>query len=293
MERPIKFFRGQVWYRDDKVTNKYDSSDSIQRGKRPVLIFSSDKGNATNSFVNVIPLSCKHKPDIAVNIEVLNDNGLTQVALCNQLTPCDKSELIRYEYTVTEVTMTKVERGVMIANQLDKYIKNLDTKLTFDQLKDVIEGIVQNRVNEILKDKKAESTYITTDNIREMVDNLVSTDSKEEKTETCPTVGKVEAIDDLSIGNAIMKDALKNVKVSEKPEPIKKKSNTNSAKRRKSSSSKWTIDVCRQFVKDKDILPASEMVVKYELKDVKQVCQYYYYCNSKINKYEKELRNND
>lgn len=330
IDLPNVFMRGQVWYRNNCSNGK---TSSIQEGERPVLIFSSDYGNASSSFVNVIPLTSEYKPSMPINVIIKNLSGYTQVALCNQLYPCDKDELRDYQYTVSDLTMSRIEKGVMIANGLDKYIKNVDVSCSFDQLKSVIEGIVESRVNEILKDRKRNESMITIDIVNSIVDKLVEESgckysikedahidkrineeisrrdkelNRELSAEEVASYGEEDDRSSHSIGSSIMKDALKNIKIDKRKS--KPKSNCKPSQyitshppvtmaqkvhemdkeesnlKKKNKKNKWTLDVCRQFCEDKDKLPASEMVDKYNLKDVKQVCQYYYYCKGKINK---------
>ena len=148
-----KFRRGQVWYRDDGCDDKYNQTTNIQKGGRPVLIFSSDKGNNSSYLVSVIPLTKEHKPELNINVKFRSYDNVLNTALCNQLCPCDTYELKKYLYTISEEDMTRIERGVMYANGLDKYINNVEARCTYDQLKDVIEGIVTARVEEIVKDR--------------------------------------------------------------------------------------------------------------------------------------------
>lgn len=328
IDLPNVFMRGQVWYRNNHSNGK---TSSIQEGERPVLIFSNNYGNASSSFVNVIPLTSEHKPSMPINVIIKNLSGYTQVALCNQLYPCDKDELRDYQYTVSDLTMSRIEKGVMIANGLDKYIKNVDISYSFDQLKSVIEGIVESRVSEILKDRKRNESAVTPDVINSMVDRLVEESNcqpnedahidkrineeisrrnkelnRELSAEEIASFGENDKSSN-SIGSSIMKDALKHIKIdSREPKP---KSNCKPSQyitshppitrtqkvhemhrkeesdlKKKQKKNKWTLDVCKQFCEDKDILSASEMVIKYNLKDIKQVCQYYYYCKGKLNK---------
>lgn len=325
IDLPNVFMRGQVWYRNNHSNGK---TSSIQEGERPVLIFSNDYGNASSSFVNVIPLTLERKPSMPINVIIKNLSGYNQVALCNQLYPCDKNELRDYQYTVSDLTMSRIEKGVMIANGLDKYIKNVDIAYSFDQLKSVIEGIVESRVNKIMKDRKRNESAVTPDVINSMVDRLVeesncqpnedahidkrineeiSRRDKELNRElSAERLLHMKKMVDQTIGSSIMKDALKNIKIDNRKS--KPKSNYKPSQyitshppvtmarkvhemdkeesnlKKKNKKNKWTLDVCRQFCEDKDILSASEMVIKYNLKDIKQVCQYYYYCKGKLNK---------
>lgn len=325
IDLPNVFIRGQVWYRNSHSNGK---TSSIQERERPVLIFSNDYGNASSSFVNVIPLTSERKPSMPINVIIKNLSGYNQVALCNQLYPCDKDELRDYQYTVSDLTMSRIEKGVMIANGLDRYIKNVDISYSFDQLKSIIEGIVESRVSKILKDRKRSESAVTPDVINSMVDRLVEESNcqpnedahidkrineeisrrdkelnRELSAEEIASFGEDDKSSH-SIGSSIMKDALKNIKIDShepksncKPsqyitshppvtmaQKVHEMARKESDLKKKQKKNKWTLDVCKQFCEDKDILSASEMVIKYNLRDIKQVCQYYYYCKGKLNK---------
>lgn len=285
MEKVNKYLRGQVWKRNDNYRNKSKSPDSIQHGTRPAVIFSSDQGNSTSPIVNVIPLTLENKPKIPINVPVPNDFGQIQIGLCNQLTPIPKSELEEYLYTLPESIMLELERGVCIANEMKGALKSVNTSCSFDQLKSVIEGIVSQRVNEILKDKEETSNKndIGVEDIEKLVDSLIDKHVENKPLGTMPKTEKKQVPKKVEVKNTILKekeetsfescimsDALKGIKL-DKPKSKPKRN-------------KWDLKTCKQFIEDKDTIPAKDMVVKYGLRDIKQVCQYYYYCKSKISK---------
>ena len=177
MKRTCKYVRGSVWYMiDTKCFNKYEADDHVQHGNRPVVIFSSDDGNATSNIVSVVPLT-HVKRKLSINTVVKNPEGKISYALCNMLQPVDKKNLIDFQYIVSDDVMYEIERCVLLANGMERYIKSLDLSCTFDQLKSMIEGIVSNRVNEILKER-TEPQIVTTDSIKNIIDSLLPGDSK-------------------------------------------------------------------------------------------------------------------
>lgn len=62
MNKNIRYKRGTVWYYVDEeyiMQSKKDSNNRLTRGSRPVVIYSSDEGNATNPNVIVLKISSK------------------------------------------------------------------------------------------------------------------------------------------------------------------------------------------------------------------------------------------
>ena len=271
--------RGQVWYR--KVDSEDNTKSSIQKGNRPVIIMSDDRSNETNSFVSVIPLTTEKKPMIPINVKVTSPTGVKQVALCNQLYPINKLDLENYMYTLSVSTMINVERGMMIAYGLSEYLNNLEMFSSFNKLQSVIEDIVQKRVDEILKSRD----NITVDTINSYVDNLIkgsnptkeSSGSRIPSCHTVPLSNPEPLPDKFDVGTDIMRNALKNMTVEKKSSPTVSKT----AGRK---TSRWTIDVCKQYIHDRDKLSPEEMIDKYNLKDSSSIAKYYSYCKKKLNK---------
>lgn len=270
--------RGQVWYR--KIDSEDNTKSNIQKGDRPVIIMSDDRGNETNSFVSVIPLTTENKPMIPINVKVTSPTGVRQIALCNQLYPINKLDLDSYLYTLSVSTMVNVEKGMMIAYGLSRYLNNLEMFSSFNKLQSVIEDIVQKRVDEILKSRD----NITVDTINSYVDNLIKGSNPTEESTgsripSCHTVllsNPEPSPDKFDVGTDIMRNALKNMTIEKKSSPAASKAGR--------KTSKWTIDVCKHYVADRDKLSPEEMMNKYNLKDLGSVAKYYSYCKKKLNK---------
>ena len=231
MDVTCKYTRGSVWYGIDVSTeNKFMSTDHLQRGNRLFIVFSSDMGNVTNPNVSVIPLSTKTQKKLSVNVPIRGYDGIDEIALCNMLQPIPKENLIEYRYSLSESAMKKVEEGVLIANDMKKYMQSADISYTFDQLESVIQSIVKRRVETILKDNKEKATRVTAVDISNMVESLLPEAEKDIQdaieNSTCKATESI-LVDDIAQYNERLR-------------------------RLEGGRRVWTADRCKLFIADRD-----------------------------------------
>jgi mRNA interferase MazF len=109
--------RGEVWWAD-----LAPRSGSEQRGRRPVVVISSDAFNAVASWrsVVVVPLATSERQlrtgpsAIAVPAHAAQLPSAS-VALCHQITTLDRSKLVEALGVLPSSVLREVERGVMAA----------------------------------------------------------------------------------------------------------------------------------------------------------------------------------
>ena len=177
---------------------------------------------------------------MSINVPVYNEAGEQNIVLCNQLHQLPVENLIEFQYMISDSDMLSIERGVLVAYQMEKYLKNYELMYTFDQLKSVIQGIVNSEVNRILNDR--DSNKVTADDIRGMVTALIP----EEYTKS-----KVEIEESTTVAKSV------------KPRHQRRK---------------WTPDVVKSYLSDFGSLSKTTMMKKYNLKDESAVGKYASYC---------------
>lgn len=177
--KPCTYCRGQVWMR--KNYTNVNKNSSIQEGSRPVLIISSDDGNATSPLVTTIPITSENKPDILINVRIYNESGERNTVLCNQICLTNKEDLISYQYTVPHKDMIRIDKGIMLSLGLNNYIGNWDMVRSFDRLTDTLKVIVKDRVDEMLNKKHDQ---LSVGDINKYVDKLLSERDDSSNTET-------------------------------------------------------------------------------------------------------------
>lgn len=300
--KPCTYCRGQVWMR--KNYTNVNKNSSIQEGSRPVLIISSDDGNATSPLVTTIPITSENKPDILINVRIYNESGERNTVLCNQICPTNKEDLISYQYTVSHKDMIRIDKGIMLSLGLNDYIGNWDMVRSFDRLTDTLKVIVKDRVDEMLNKKHDQ---LSVGDINKYVDKLLSERDDSSNTETDLAAeedheegtiyvpphkykySKISLLDNYadtnrSVGCNIMKDALKGIVLTDTSSDMvpKKEVNTSKDNSDKSCSTrKWTIELCRQFINDRGKLSMNDMMSKYNM-DKSMIFRYTYYCKKKL-----------
>jgi mRNA interferase MazF len=100
--------RGYIFY----ANLGENKGGSVQFGSRPCIIWSNNSNNRFAPTVNVIPLSTKTNKMLPVHV-LITGCGLNgeSIALTEQITTINKSDLISYIGKVDEDTMMKIERA--------------------------------------------------------------------------------------------------------------------------------------------------------------------------------------
>lgn len=108
------FKYGQVWLvRDDR---QHDSNSRIQKKTRPMLIISNDLNNKFSSTLNVVPLtSARNSPKGPYQLQYYWERSeYPQTVLCEQIHTIDKSDCLRYLYTVAPEIMDDIKNSIRI-----------------------------------------------------------------------------------------------------------------------------------------------------------------------------------
>lgn len=294
MSDVITYMRGQIWMMKDYVEDKFHQKGSVQRGSRPVLIYSSDHGNITNDTVMVFKItSNSEKSKYSVNVKYEDENGKTSVILTNQVQTVDKSDLIRYLYTLSDDTMTKVMKAHEIATlgNISDSAKDIDSKI--DEIYKImadLKVIKMENMHDTSKDEKM---------IKEVAKELgkIYVDMSKYHDATISQIK--DDMDPLSIYNAKCRMGLTNSNASDSSmadnvsqtaavndKPLHSSGRRN-RKQPKKPSGYWTNERIKQFIADKDILTFDEYMKKYEYTDRKAIMKAYYTYSSKLNRMKK------
>ena len=264
----LRYARGQVWMAYD--TNNYiphnetDSKyhNSVQAGKRPVLIISSDEGNATNTTVICLKLTSKIKTK-SINVSIENECGETNTVLCNQIATISKSDLISYRYTIKEDKMAEIEHAYMqstgihsIASDIDKYmnrIENIVAKLKYTKDKQIRDASSDTDAVKVLLEKMSESyqyikSYFEASKLN-ITNNLDSMSKWFYDKEVCDTLSNnVESTNsDNMVNNVSSDNDTKIIKVARK------------------APGYWTLQRMEEFLQDTTTLSKEEIQNKWDV----------------------------
>ena len=116
--------RGDIFF--VSLPNPFKSINSVERGRRPVVVVSSDIGCRTAPIVMVAPLTTKLKPlSCNVNIEWTCSYKPCQV-LCNQLMTIPKASLDELDKvgSLTQEELNLVDDAILISLGIIKKYNN-------------------------------------------------------------------------------------------------------------------------------------------------------------------------
>ena len=108
--------RGDIWYVDLPIV----PGSSIQGGRRPVLVYQTDRINDKSSIVNVLAITSQIKrKDLGYHVELPWLAGLSKksMVLAEQAFTLDQSRLFNFRCQVPETTMKRVERARRLVTQ--------------------------------------------------------------------------------------------------------------------------------------------------------------------------------
>lgn len=118
---------GDIWMCDLGIPNKNDiSNKNVQAGKRPCLISSNNDNNLYAPTINLIPLT-KQLHKIYPMHKIIGTNCGLKVPsyiLPEQATTKNKSVLLFKIGHCDEVTMKKVQEGILIQQGMEGILKN-------------------------------------------------------------------------------------------------------------------------------------------------------------------------
>lgn len=116
------YARGQVYYRAD---DRGDEGRSILKKQRPVLIVSNNIGLAASNIAIVVPLSSAPRRNDLCTQVVLDINGRTSYAMCEQVYCTSKDNLTRYIGTIRTSKMAEVDLALKAAIGNDEYMLSI------------------------------------------------------------------------------------------------------------------------------------------------------------------------
>lgn len=111
--------RGDIWYVDLPTI----PGSSIQGGRRPVLVYQTDKLNDKSPTVNVLAVTSRIKrKDLGYHVELPWIAGLTKksMVLAEQAFTLDQNRLFNFRCRVPETTMKQVERARRMVTRSDR-----------------------------------------------------------------------------------------------------------------------------------------------------------------------------
>ena len=277
--------RGQVWILKDEVRDKSNIlGSSVQRGTRPVLIFSSDKGNETNNTVIVLKItSHSEKAPYSVNVGFINENGKPNAILCNQVATVDKSDLVRYCYTVSDEIMSKVEKAHQLAT--DTVPPDINNKI--EEIYKILEDLAvikSNHMHDTTKDEKMIADVAF--ELKKLYANMSKyhDSTAEELRNSIPAINDYNAKQRMGVSTNATKSKQASVhsevNVNSSSDSVK----CERASRDRKPSGYWTTERIQQFISDKATLPLDEWMKKYGYTDRKTLMKAYYTYSSKLNR---------
>ena len=116
---------------------KFTGTGSEQRGVRPAIVVQNNIGNNYSPTVQVIPLTTQTKNNLPTHVCIdSKDCGLRfdSVALCEQLTICDKSRIGNYICPLPSQYIEKVVEGMSINNPVIAYLNETKLLMLFSNL---------------------------------------------------------------------------------------------------------------------------------------------------------------
>ena len=326
--------RGMVfWFDIDESVNKHSQpkvtvdgkqySDNRQYGYRDWLVVSNDTNNSESPTCNIVPLtSSDSKSNIPTHVK-FNCKGNVLTILCEQMMTINSIQLQKYDFTVDDEIMEKVEDALRVQYSIrDKKRYTSGAEESLSKIEEIIENIIRSKVEQ-LKPKQADTVEIE-DAVLRIGESLEALFGKEETSSTpVSDVGKEEmAASEIkdeprkvekeeraaeSEGTALNKDTCtpkkpvttvkrnqsqvdkfyskypnlnpnKDKKEAVTPDVKKTPGDSSSKKKRKV----WTEESMREFLKDVDVMPPTEVAAKWEMDSVQKMYQMKYYVKNKL-----------
>lgn len=111
----LKFKYGQVWLVENQNSPK-TKRDHIQRKTRPMLIVSNNRNNYYAPTLNMIPLtSARNSIKGQYQLQYYWENSeYPQTVLCEQITTVNKTDCIKYLYSIEPEIMNEIKIAMKI-----------------------------------------------------------------------------------------------------------------------------------------------------------------------------------
>lgn len=122
-----KYARGTVWWCN--LPTRLETN--IQGGKRPVVVISSDKRGEKSTCFEVLAMTTAPKPKMAVNVPA-KVKGKSNTILATQHFTVDEKDMESYICTLSAVEMANVEKAMLFAQGMEKYMQHPTTTTGHD-----------------------------------------------------------------------------------------------------------------------------------------------------------------
>lgn len=180
----IKVKRGMVFtYNINPNVDKKDVSnnDHLQYGNRDFLVVSNDTNNSYSPTCNIVPITTSStKQDIPTHVEFMYRNRKL-IILCEHVYTINIEDLYKYNYTVSDEVMNRVNKALAVQFNLNVSAKEANIRMSLDKIESIIQGIISQKVEEATKDMRANDIDIE-DAVLRLGDSLMTLLS--EKTST-------------------------------------------------------------------------------------------------------------
>lgn len=277
-----KFMRGQVWStrKMNNTLNRIGFKSSINTYGHPVIILSSNLGNATSSLVTCASFTSTNN-DKSVNIKVNCPDGITRSVICSQIFNVDKTDLAYYMYSVTDEV---VEAILDRFNASCDYSPKVHCSVSLSDIKNVVENIATVKYNQLMAEQDSnrivadvarslEQTYIK---LKEQYDDMTIKQSAQ-LSDSAPIVSTITDVNDKGVID-YSKHNTSDVRVKRGAIAFTPKANDSSIETnidteikpvRKINGS-WTDELRQQFFDDKSKMNEDDWAYKYGFANAKQ-----------------------
>lgn len=116
MDKEIEIKRGNILYAN--MSDEYEGS--IQGGMRPVVVISNNQANKYSPVITVIPLTSRiyKKKYLPTHVWLRESHcsglGRDSVALCEQILPLNRKDIVDFVGEVDQKMMKKITRAIQI-----------------------------------------------------------------------------------------------------------------------------------------------------------------------------------
>jgi len=97
------------------------------RSNRHAIIVSANGINKRSGVVQAVYITTRHKNDSMTHVDI-STKYVNRIALCEQVTPIDKSRLVEYKGQLTKEQMNEIDKKIAWGLNLTRYFtpENID-----------------------------------------------------------------------------------------------------------------------------------------------------------------------
>lgn len=122
-----KYARGTVWWCN--LPTRLETN--IQGGKRPVVVISSDRRGGKSTCFEVLAMTTAPRAKMVVNVPA-KVGGKSNTILATQHFTVDEKDMESYICTLSAVEMANVEKAILFAQGMEKYMQHPTTTTGHD-----------------------------------------------------------------------------------------------------------------------------------------------------------------